>query len=97
MVNITTNIPNSAAQASQSQAKARQNPAAALAAAARATLLDTPIRGNRARVEGGLSSYHVVPKSNIPTQGELAQRMGAGGDAMFRRITQRQGGKGGRR
>jgi len=62
------------------------------AAAARERTLATPILYNRARVEGGLASYSVAPRSNIHVQGQVAQRMGTGGSQAFRRITQKNGG-----
>lgn len=95
---IQSAMPVRSTQGSSSQGGAVAAAAAAAVAAARARQLEAPIRGNRARVEGGVSSYHVVPKNNIP-QGQAAQRMGAGGDAVFRRMKARQMGKagGGRR
>lgn len=87
----------SALQMRSSQANASQSATSAAQAAARERQLAAPIKINRARVEGGLSSYHIVPKNNIPTQGQVQQRMGAGGDVLFRRIKARQGAGGGSR
>lgn len=68
---------------------------AAKAAAARKAALAIPMATNRARVEGGLSTYTVVPRSDL-SRVQGVKRLGASGDEMFRRLKARHAQKGGR-
>ncbi|OCK77377.1 hypothetical protein K432DRAFT_358699 [Lepidopterella palustris CBS 459.81] len=72
------------------------NTQAAQAAAARAKALETPRVWNRARMEGGPTTYTIVPKSNIQTPEQVRRAPGAAGDEAFRRMRARQLGKSGR-
>ena len=74
-----------------------QRPAGAVdkvakAAAARKKALEIPMVGNRARVEGGLGTYTIVPRANTDAvlasqNAGGARRMGAkAGDEMFRKM-----------
>ena len=57
----------------------------------RARLLAPPPRQpNRARVETGVTSYSIVPKSNVQGGGAYARPMGASGEEAFRRMKARQ-------
>jgi len=70
---------------------------AKLEAAKRAKMLATPVLSNRARMEGGPSSYTIAPKSNVQ-QGTFVRAPGTGSDAVLRRMkAAQQGGRGGRR
>jgi transcription factor SPN1 len=62
---------------------------AAKAAAARRAALAIPMTSNRARVEGGLGTYTIVPKSDL-SRVQGVKRLGASGDDMFRRLKARQ-------
>jgi len=59
---------------------------------ARERQLATPVFSNRARLEGGISSYHIVPKSTLTAQGAAA-RAGQAGEDAFRKMKARQMGK----
>ncbi|KAF1990080.1 hypothetical protein K402DRAFT_401552 [Aulographum hederae CBS 113979] len=63
-------------------------------AEARAKALATPSLTNRARMEGGLSSYKIVPQNNISVNTQYIKAPGAEGEAIFRRMKARQQGKG---
>jgi transcription factor SPN1 len=64
--------------------------AATVAAERRRRVLEQPIPGNRARVEGGVGTYTIAPVSNLSNvQGGASRRMGASGDDAFRRIAAR--------
>lgn len=75
------------------------------AAAARKKALEIPMIGNRARVQGGLGTYTIVPRANTDAilasqgpPGSNGRRLGArAGDEMFRKIKARNGQGGGRR
>lgn len=59
---------------------------------ARKQALAVPMQSNRARVEGGLGTYTIAPRSNVvPSQG--VRRVGAGGDEIARRLKRRHGGR----
>lgn len=64
-----------------------------LAQVARERKLAVPGKQNRARVEGEQGSYTVVPRSNVATLGGLSQRMGIGGEELFRRMKARRQGR----
>ena len=64
--------------------------AAAAAAAARERKLATPWLSNRARVESGVKTYSVAPRSNITGQAQFARPAGASTDDAFRRMKARQ-------
>jgi transcription factor SPN1 len=50
---------------------------------------------NRARVEGGVGTYTIAPKSNVGSVGGIgAKPMGHGSEDAFRRLKMRQSGKG---
>jgi transcription factor SPN1 len=61
--------------------------------AARDRALATPILSNRARVEGGVGTYTIAPKSNVNVGGGLARAPGHGSEDAFRRIKMKQAGK----
>lgn len=63
---------------------------------ARAKALETPRAFNRARIEGGPTSYTIVPKSNIQIPDQVRRAPGAAGDEAFRRMRAKQLGKSGR-
>lgn len=63
---------------------------------ARAKALETPRVFNRARIEGGPTSYTIVPKSNIQIPDQVRRAPGAAGDEAFRRMRAKQLGKSGR-
>jgi transcription factor SPN1 len=67
--------------------------------AARERALAPPGMTNRARVEGGVGTYTIAPKSNIQAGGMLSRAPGHGSEEAFRRMKMRQAGKsgGGRR
>ncbi|KAK4987907.1 Transcription factor iws1 [Elasticomyces elasticus] len=69
---------------------------AAKAAAARRAALAQPTLTNRARPEGTLASYSIVPKNNMAGLGD-GRRIGASGDEAFRRMKARQLAKAGSR
>jgi hypothetical protein len=48
---------------------------------------------NRARVEGGVGAYTVVPKSNVTNPLPMAKMPGQSGEEAFRRLKMRQQGK----
>jgi len=58
---------------------------ASKAAAARKAALAVPMNNNRARVEGGVGTYTIVPKNNL-TKVQGVKRLGASGDEMFRKL-----------
>jgi len=70
---------------------------AAKAAAVRKAALAVPMASNRARVEGGIATYTIAPRSNMAgVQSAGVKRLGASGDEMFRRLKARhQSSKGG--
>jgi len=86
---LTDTISGRPLSASQAQSSQGISAAARAAAAARERSLATPILYNRARVEGGLASYSIAPRSNVTGHGQVAQRMGTGGSQAFRRMTQK--------
>jgi len=65
------------------------------AAAARKAALAIPLNGNRARMDGGVGTYSIVPKSDVSsqTQSNGVRRLGASGDEVFRRLKARAGGR----
>lgn len=71
------------------------------AAQARERALAPPVRNaNRARVESGVKSYSIVPRSMGTGGGQFARPLGASGEDAFRRMKARQmaqAGKGGKR
>lgn len=74
---------------------------AAKAAAARKKALEIPMASNRARVEGGLGTYTIVPRANTEAimqsqgpPGSNGRRLGArAGDEMFKKLKARSGGR----
>ena len=56
--------------------------------------LATPMgASNRARVEGGVGAYTIVPKSNVTNPLPMAKMPGQSGEEAFRRLKMRQQGK----
>lgn len=51
--------------------------------------LQAPAPGNRARVEGGLSTYTIAPHNNLSNSGQHAQRMAGGSDDAFKKLAAR--------
>jgi transcription factor SPN1 len=88
-------------QRPRTQAAGSQATTAETSAQIRARLLAPPPRQpNRARMETGVTSYNIVPKSNMQGGGAYARPMGASGDEAFRKMKARQqaaAGKGPRR
>lgn len=70
-------------------------PADSQAAAARAKALEAPRAYQRARMEGGPTTYTVVPKSNFIANNETGRRSYAGGEDILKRMKARTG-RGGR-
>ncbi|PNS19990.1 hypothetical protein CAC42_7957 [Sphaceloma murrayae] len=63
-------------------------------AAARKAALAVPGTENRARVEGGVATYTIVPKSDLTRVQGGVKRLGASGDEMFRKLKARHAGRG---
>ena len=82
-------------------AQLSQASATETAAQARERALAPPVRNvNRARVESGVKSYTIVPRSMGAGGGQFARPLGASGEDAFRRMKARQmaqAGKGGKR
>ncbi|KAK2813439.1 Transcription factor iws1 [Emmonsiellopsis sp. PD_5] len=64
--------------------------AQATAAEARARELLPPRLANRARAEGGHTSYTIVPRSTMVQESKFARPLGASGEDRFRRMKARQ-------
>ncbi|KAH0348255.1 transcription factor iws-1, partial [Aureobasidium melanogenum] len=62
---------------------------AARAAAARKAALAYPTTTNRARVDGGLGTYTIVPKSDLSRAQPGVRRLGAAGDELTRKLQAR--------
>ena len=62
---------------------------AARAAAARKAALAYPTTTNRARVDGGLGTYTIVPKSDLSRAQPGVRRLGAAGDEITRKLQAR--------
>lgn len=82
--------------------RASQPNPAAIAAAKRKAALSMPVPGNRARVEGGVGTYNVVPRNNLSNaMGVGTRKLGTAGEEQFRKIKMRglakTGGGGSRR
>ena len=60
------------------------------AAQARAKELLPPRLSNRARAEGGPTSYTVVPRPKVAQESKYARPLGASGEDRFRRMKARQ-------
>ncbi|KAF2156093.1 hypothetical protein K461DRAFT_89359 [Myriangium duriaei CBS 260.36] len=85
---------DAAATLRASQIASSQGPdKAARAAAARKAALAVPGVQNRARVEGGVGSYSIVPRSDL-TKVQGVKRLGASGDELFRKLKARHAGRG---
>jgi transcription factor SPN1 len=76
----------------QSQSITARDPAA-VAAEKRRKVLEQPIPGNRARVEGGVGTYTIAPVSTLSNVGGGVTRKG--GEDAFRKIAARGAVKGG--
>ena len=66
---------------------------AARAAAARAQALAAPLSQNRARVQGGVSTYTIAPRADL-SRVQGVKRLGASGDEMFRKLKARHQARG---
>ncbi len=62
---------------------------AVVAAERRKKVLEQPIPGNRARVDGGVGTYTIAPVSTLSNVGGTGRKMGASGEDAFRKIAQR--------
>lgn len=70
----------------------------ARAAEKRRRVLEVPVVGNRARVEGGVGTYTIAPVNNLSNaMGANSRKMGASGEDAFRKIAARGQMKAGRR
>ncbi|GAM83609.1 hypothetical protein ANO11243_015970 [Dothideomycetidae sp. 11243] len=83
--------PTTAGRASQSSQMVPDK--AARAAAARKAALAVPMAQNRARVEGGVGTYSIVPRSDL-SRVQGVKRFGQSGDDFVRRLKARQAGRG---
>lgn len=78
--------PLMAQQASSQQTRTT----ASVVAERRKKVLEQPIPGNRARVEGGVGTYTIAPVSNLSNLGGVGGRkVGASGEDAFRKIAAR--------
>jgi transcription factor SPN1 len=80
--------------ASQRPAGSQIPDRSAQAAEKRRQKLALPVAGNRARVEGTLGSYSVMPANNLSNVVNMdSRRMGAAGDKVFKRMVAKGKGK----
>ncbi|KAG8625606.1 hypothetical protein KVT40_006007 [Elsinoe batatas] len=89
--------PAVAMRASQMASQSGVGDREAKKAAARKAVLAVPGTQNRARVEGGVGTYTIVPRSDITRVQGGTKRLGASGDEMFRKLKARHAGRGGGR
>ncbi|KAF4556863.1 Transcription factor iws1-like protein [Elsinoe fawcettii] len=88
--------PVQAVRASQMASQTVDGNREAKKAAARKAALAVPGTENRARVEGGVGTYSIVPRSDLTRVQGGTKRLGASGDEMFRKLKARHAGRGGR-
>ncbi|TKX19557.1 transcription factor-like protein 23 [Elsinoe australis] len=89
--------PIQAVRASQMASQSSGADKEAKRAAARKAALAVPGTENRARVEGGVGTYTIVPRSDLSRVQGGVKRLGASGDEMFRKLKARHAGRGGAR